>query len=474
MRRAVALICAAMAGGGALQAQGLSKAPPRRDPAIEILVADAAIVPPEFSSDLLIRIASLPKVDQAWRRELLDDAYMRAYGAPQQYRLATNEQIPPDSRQGAEVFANVTALTRVTLQIRVVQLMAFVDRAHARDLFEWIDLNLAPGTCANPLVPSVDEYYTTLTLLARTAYRYRPDALNFFELYLWRAHLPSEMPAVARSIDRFRFGAIEAAYFEGLFRLLLQGSTTDPRGFSSADLDIISKSTELQIADTAMGVPGSNVLEAVRVYLLAQLKAPRCADNSTAVVTPSTFNAALRRAKAEFDVKPIDENAARLPTLLGTTHIDMYWQTAEAGRLHDAAARLRGTGAVALPLRVRQTVEWRNQAEALLIDVERWSAARESNERDYFYQKSVLYTWLLELMPQSVVRQRALRSFVEFLRRSETDVNQRALWFAFVNRLLEMASGPYRAEVLAAMEESHQPTLWVYARLERQAPERRP
>jgi len=129
---------------------------------------------------------------------------------------------------------------------------------------------------------------------------------------------------------------------------------------------------------------------------------------------------------------------------------------------------------VALPLRVRQTVEWRNQAEALLIDVERWSAARESNERDYFYQKSVLYTWLLELMPQSVVRQRALRSFVEFLRRSETDVNQRALWFAFVNRLLEMASGPYRAEVLAAMEESHQPTLWVYARLERQAPERRP
>jgi hypothetical protein len=48
------------------------------------------------------------------------------------------------------------------------------------------------------------------------------------------------------------------------------------------------------------------------------------------------------------------------------------------------------------------------------------------------------------------------------------------LWFAFVNRLLEMARGPYRAEVLTAMEYSHQPVIALYARLERLAPERRP
>jgi hypothetical protein len=48
------------------------------------------------------------------------------------------------------------------------------------------------------------------------------------------------------------------------------------------------------------------------------------------------------------------------------------------------------------------------------------------------------------------------------------------LWFAFVNRLLEMTRGPFRTEVLTAMEESHQPVLSLYARLERMAPERRP
>ena len=57
----------------------------------------------------------------------------------------------------------------MTLQVRAVELMVFVDPLHARDLFEWIDLNLGPGVCADPLVPSVDEYYTALGRIARTA-----------------------------------------------------------------------------------------------------------------------------------------------------------------------------------------------------------------------------------------------------------------------------------------------------------------
>ena len=476
MRRAFSftLACAAIVSGTTLPGQG--RFLPRRDQSIEIIQADAASVPPEFEADILLKLSSLVKVDKEWRRELLDTAYMRAYAAPEQHRMATTQQVPPDSRQGAQVFAYATALTRVTLQVRAVELMAFVDPLHARDLFEWIDLNLAPGVCANPLVPSVDEYYLALGQIARLAYRGNyADSLNFFELYLWRAHLPSEMPAVARAIQRFPRGSIEAAYLEGLLRLILLGSSNDPPGFSSAALDITAKMTDLQIADTTLGVTGSSVMDALRTYLIAQLKAPRCADNATASVMPSTFNAALRRARADFDVNPMDAGAARTPTTMsGVARIDMYWQTADAARLHDAAVRLRGPGTVALPLRVRQTDEWRAQADRLLTDVERWSGASELAERDYFYEKSVLFTWMLDLMPASQVRTRALRAFVEFLRRSETDVNRRMLWFAFVNRLLEMSRGPYRAAVLSAMEESHQPVLSLYARLERMAPERRP
>lgn len=465
----VVLILVALTGSA--RAQDL----PKRDHDIEILVVDAYNAPPEFVSDALIRISSLPKVDKAWRRELLDEAYMRAYGAPEQYRRTTTQQIPPDSRQGAQVFAYASALTRVTLQVRVVQLMAAVDRDRARELFEWIDLNLAPGVCADPLVPAVDDYYATLGMLARTAYaRNRADALNFLELYAWRAHLPSEMPAVARAIQRFRSGSLEAAYFEGLFRLILQGSSTDAPGFASAAPDIVSRITDLQIADAALGLTGSSLMDSLRAYLIAQFKAPRCADNVTAALMPTTFNAALRRAKADADVSPLDAAAARFQTTLGVAHIDMYWQSFDAVRLHDAAVKLRGRGTVPLPLRVRQTAEWRNQAEGLLTDIERWNGRSEPAERDYFYQKAVLFTWLLDLMPASQVRSRALRAFVDFLRRTDTDVNQRMLWSAFVHRLLEMSRGPFRSEVLTAMEDTHQPVLWLYARLERLAPERRP
>jgi hypothetical protein len=454
------------------RAQGLA---PRRDEAIQLLASDAASLPPEFEADALLRISGLPKVDKEWRRELLDTAYMRAYAAPEQNRRSTTVQIPADSRQGAQLFAYATALTRVTLQVRAVELMAFVDPGHARDLFEWIDLNLAAGPCGDPLVPSVDEYYTALGQIARLAYRNRADALNFFELYLWRAHLPSEMPAVSRTIQRFPRTLDEAAYLEGLFRLILQGNTSDPPGFSSAALDITNRMTDLQIADTAIGVAGSNLMDTLRTYLLAQLKAPRCADNVTAALMPSTFNAAARRARAENDVKPMDADAGRYPASnLGVARIDLYWQSADAARLHDAAVNLRGPGAVAVPVSVRRTQEWRDKADRLLTDVEHWSGKSEREERDYFYEKGVLYNWLLDLIPSSPLHARTTRSFVDFLRLSETDVSRRMLWFAFVNRLLEVSRGPFRAEVLGAMESSHQPVLSMYARLERLMPERRP
>ena len=476
MRHAAGTLAGLVLLAAPVLAQEQGGLPPRRDSSIEMLVADAASLPPEFEADALLRISQLPKVDKAWRLELLDTAYMRAYSAPEQHRRSTNQQIPADSRQGAQLFAYATALTRVTLQVRAVELMAFVAPAHARDLFEWIDLNLAAGTCADPLVPSVDEYYGALGQIAQLAYRGdRFSALNFFELYLWRAHLPSEMPAVSRAIQRFPRGADTAAYLEGLFRLILQGSTPDPPGFSSAALDITARMTDLQIADTELGVVGSNVMDALRTYLLTQLKNPRCSDNVTAQVTPTTFNAAMRRARTGPDVRPMSDGDGRYAaSMIGGAKIDMYWETADAARLREAFLRLRGPGSTVYPLRVRQTAEWRVQADRLITDLEQWSGKSERDERDYFYQKAVLFTWMLDLMPASPVQSRAVHAFVEFLRRMETDVNRRMLWFAFVNHLLEMAHGPYRADVLTAMEDSHQATLALYARLERMAPERRP
>jgi hypothetical protein len=106
----------------------------------------------------------------------------------------------------------------------------------------------------------------------------------------------------------------------------------------------------------------------------------------------------------------------------------------------------------------------------MLLDIDRWSGTRELSERDYFYEKSVLFTGLIDLVPPGALRLQAVRAYVEFLRRANVDRDRRTLWFAMLTRLLEMAHGADRRDILAALEDSHHPVLALYARLERATP----
>jgi hypothetical protein len=165
-------------------------------------------------------------------------------------------------------------------------------------------------------------------------------------------------------------------------------------------------------------------------------------------------------------VKPIDARALRPSKMLTAANLGPYWQTPESRRLHEDWLALRGRGTAPVPDATRATTAWRNQAERFLAEVELWTGAREA-ERDYVYQKGVLLTGLIEIMPPSPVRSRAVRAFVEFMRHADGDRNLRALWFAFLNRFLDSARGADRRELLGALEESHHAVLSLYARLER-------
>ncbi len=439
-----------------------------RDSQVEALITDARAVPPEFSADALLRIAGLSQVGNAKKLELLDEAFERAYSARDDYRQSSLPEIPDDSRQGAQRQAYATGLSRVSLQARAAQLMAFVNPQRGRELFEWIDLNVLPAACDGPLVPSVEEYYTALGLVARTTFgSNRAEGLWFLEFYLWRAHLPSEVPSLARAVQRFRPLPNEAAYLQGVVRTILQGGSADARGFSTASLDIVSRMTDLQKTHKQIAVPGWDIMVSLRDYLSAQLKGPRCSDSLTEPLTAPAFNAALKVLDAELEVKPLDGAALRPSRMLGSARIDLYWQTPDARRLRDEWIQLRGRDKLPVRLALRVTQEWREQAERLLTGIQQWTGLREQFPRDYLYQKSVLFTGLIELMPRSPVRTRALQALVEFLRHEDGDRNLRSLWLAMLNRLLEMARGANRDEILSMLEESHHPVMSLYARLER-------
>jgi hypothetical protein len=446
--------------------------PPRpRDPRIVVLANDAAALPPEFAADALIRIAASARVaDNTWKGSLLTDAFFDAYSVGEAYRRSTPQSIPIDTRQGAQLMASAMSLNRLSLQVRAAQLMAFVNPRRARELFEWIDLDLTPGPCEDLLVPAVDEYYSALSLLARMTFGgNRDEGLRFLELYLWRARLPSEMPAVARALLRFDPSPSETPYFESLFSSILETGSTDARGFSASASDIVSRAADLQVFEAKAGLRGIHLMESLRAYLVSQMKGPRCADSQSESMTPAAFNAVLRRADLTYEVKTIDQQIAP-SRLLGTARLDQFWQTGEARSLHTRLLQLRGTGKEPVPLRVRQTPEWRNDAEQVLVEVEQWTGRSERSERDALAQKSMLYLGLLELVPPSALRVQTIRSLVEYLRHTDRNVDDRSLWFAFVNRLLELSRGNDRDDILDALAGSHHPVLAVYAQLERVVP----
>jgi len=469
--RASSFLCAALVAA-AIETSAQTAAPrPRRDAALEAVAATAVSLPPELAADALLRIASSPRVtDREWKRELLTEAFFRAYSAREPYRRSTPQPVAPDTKEGARLFGYATSLNRVSLQSRAAQIMALVDGPAARELFQWIDLDLAPAVCDELLVPAVDEYYSALSLVARTTFDDRTEALRFLELFLWRAQLPSEFPAVARALVRFQPRGGEAAYLETMFGFLLETGAHDARGLSASAIDIVSRSADLAVAFAKLGVEPYFLMDTLRAYVIAQVKGPRCTDSLSEAMTPAAYNAALVRTGMEPYIQKIDGTTLIPSRMLGSARIEPYWQTGQAIRLRQAAIDLRGSGAAPVPRKVRESEEWQDQAGRLLVDLEQWTGNSERIARDYLYQKGSLYVALLDLIPPSKLRSKTIDSFVEYLRHQDDDRSEEPLWFAFVNRLLELSRGDDRAEILRAFEQALHPTLWVYAQLERLIP----
>ena len=448
-------------GTAFLPAQG----PPSRRDALETLVREADTVAPEFSADILIRTAqAAADVDRAWARDLLDEAFRRAYSAQAPYRR-TSAPLPVDTRQHADALAADTPIDALSLQLRAVQLMRTLDPPHARELFESIALSIDPASCDTPLSPSVDDYYTALAAVARTTFPSTPegraDALNFFELYLWRARLPSEIPAAAFAVARMRRTADEAAYFERALAVVLEAAAADARGFSNAGLEAVTRVVDLNLADRGFGIDGSFLTEALRKYLLAQFR-QRCDDSVAEGSIIGAFNAVLSRTTTDSNVRPLAPADLRGAKLQGRMRIDPLWQTPESRSLHQDALELRGPADKPLPLRTRSTRDWLVKAERHLVGVDQWTGVHEPLASDYFYEKGVLYIGLLDLVPRGTLRSRVFRSFADFLRRTDGH-ERRQLWFAVATRLLERTKSDDRAQLLPILESSADAVLVLYA-----------
>ena len=196
---------------------------------------------------------------------------MRAYGAQESYKRDA-PLAPFDSPAGAVARAYATGLDALTLRLRAVASLVRIDAVRARQLFEGIDFYLPPAACDSMLVPVADEYYGTLATIARRTFADtadgHADALRFFEIYLWRTHVPSEIPAVLKAVKAMRLPRVEAGYFEEALDAMMEHIDRDARGFSTYGLDIVPLMSELADMDRLAGVLGEILMRAERKLLV--------------------------------------------------------------------------------------------------------------------------------------------------------------------------------------------------------------
>jgi hypothetical protein len=368
-------------------------------------------------------------------------------------------------------------LDRVSLQTRATRAMIPLSGARAREMFEWIDFELKPSNCQDPLVPALDDYYDTLAILARSAFGAsaddRAEALFFLELYSWKASRPSEMASLARALLRFKPLADEAQYFESVVGWILDRGEKAPREFATIGGDLVSRISELDQNDRLNGVVGGALLRGLRRYLVAQAMGPRCSDSVTESRAIASFNAMVdRRGAAVTGLTAISSSENRPQRMAGPVRYDYLWQFPESRRFRDEAAALFGKPGSPTPARIKREKEWQDRAEQFLVDLEHWIVGREP-ERDYMYEKAVLLTGLTEILPEGALRTRALRSSVNFLRASAGRA-QPGEWLSHVTRLLDLARRGYREPVLDALDASSDQVMSAYARVERFQPAQRP
>src|SRR5262249_19594940 len=160
----------------------------------------------------------------------------------------------------------------------------------------------------------------------------------------------------------------ESTYLEGFLTWLMDSGSSDPRGFSTANVDIVGLFADLQHSNHDRGVAGWWLMDGLRNYLVKHLGGPRCSDSATESVLPGTVNLALRLLQADDDVKPIDGRQIRPSRLVKGTQIEFYWQTPPARSLFQEWMHLHGPGTNPLPDSERRTDAWRNEADRFITD----------------------------------------------------------------------------------------------------------
>ena len=455
-------------------------------------IADMAMsVPPEFGADAMIRLSESGKATSAVRTDLLKKAFYLAQSAEHAVKRGTNEFMP-DTRSGSLALAfRIQNLDRLSLQSRVVTDMLPLNTKLARELLADIQFPvLEPVDCKEPLTYDVTLFYQTVGLVEHDGFTFKDTnegrKLPLLAPYVGSLQSHAQIRPAAELLANADLSAVDLGQLSNMFADALSELHGDERSFASTNMQTDEYSAPGSIARLiavldARNIPSVALLRAFREYLVSNFGSDRCAetakkstDNTLLPDAIQYFNQHFRLALEKNQILPIAGDELK-GGRIGPKFVDTsFWQSPEAKQLEAGARELRfGNGAKRLTASDKVKSGWSSQLLDFLTKLGAWKPESEPAV-DYFCQKSILYSLLIDVVPSGPERSKVISDFVEFLEQNSVQPASRIEWILPVERLLSGAvAADDRDEVVQAFLNSRDPVLSLYARLENWEPRKK-
>jgi len=470
------------ATGHARTTNAASKSQGKKDIEFQAIVDQVAAVPPEFGSDILIRLAESGRVaSPATRMELLKKAFSVAAGAEQPVkRFAMAYET--DTRSGFLAVSFGLNLDRLSLQSRVVNSMSGLDVREARQLLTEIQFpTLKPLGCEERLTYDVSAFYQTIDRVMGSSFTSKDKRagrdVKFLEPYVSSLQSHAQIDPLVQLLLKANVSPSSLEDLANAFAYALTQLHGDEGSFAAVAVASPPHTTWGVIASLikrlqGYGVPGLPLLKALREYLVSNFSGVQCpeplegkaGDRSSLPEGVTFFNQEFRVMLQNTGVTPIQKEELEGARLGGALNDTRFWQSLEAKRLLRGLQVLRwGKGNLSPP--VKDSPEWSARLTDFLTEMEAW---KPDNEPDFFCEKSILYTGLIDLVPTGAGRSKVIDAFVEFLEQNSGRTRSRIEWFVTADTLLSGSRATDdQPEIMLAFLNSSDPTLSLYARLKR-------
>jgi hypothetical protein len=441
---------------------------------VDALIASVSAAPPEFSADLLIRIALSKLIDDKEKKaDLLEDAFRRSSDAQQKVRLKMWAG-PVDTRSGYLSAAYDLRLDALSLKSRVVKAMVPLDARRARMLFNEIPKLKPPSlSCSDTLGYEFSEYYQALQAVEKgfsPEERKQGENTRLVQSYIDDVVSPAQVGPVVNLVADLRPPAPELSLFVSALSARLKRISEDPRSYalSMRHANIVSGFEKLISECKENNVPTNELLSSLRSYVISQLSSVQCSDtlirqtqedqkDDDIAYVSKWFKAPIRYE----DVKPakVDPAAALAP----------FWtSTDSAGLLMKVKALRFGSKRTALSIEDRNSPEWQQNFLDVVNQLENWDGGSEKTESDYFNEKCNLYGALFDLATSDDSRVRVLLSYANYLRNTGMQDRSRIEWMLHANYLLDKMGkieAQQSSKMLDIFKSSGNATLQLYAAL---------